>query len=260
MPRKSSIHFKPVTNVRFAASHSERTDLSEPGYLLPKEHQLDNIIIAGSMSEQELAAMFIKQQEGMTGQAKARGSSPFWEGVVVLPNTDGKEQSANLLTWKKAYEKETGHKVLHMSIHLDEGYIDADGSPQYNPHSHVIVSRMDARNRVINLDRKQLAKVQDLTAEMLQMERGSTLEERNGRRGRKHVPHREFRAQANEKRLELVDAKNQVTDLQADNKTAMEQERIKNAEATRKIGEQANEIALLKARYAADRASLKASG
>jgi phosphopantetheinyl transferase (holo-ACP synthase) len=228
--------------------------------LLPKEHQLDNIIIAGSMSEQELAAMFIKQQEGMTGQAKARGSSPFWEGVVVLPNTDGKEQSANLLTWKKAYEKETGHKVLHMSIHLDEGYIDADGSPQYNPHSHVIVSRMDARNRVINLDRKQLAKVQDLTAEMLQMERGSTLEERNGRRGRKHVPHREFRAQANEKRLELVDAKNQVTDLQADNKTAMEQERIKNAEATRKIGEQANEIALLKARYAADRASLKASG
>jgi hypothetical protein len=31
------------------------------------------------------------------------------------------------------------------------------------------------KNRVISLDRKQLAAVQDLTAETLQMERGSTL-------------------------------------------------------------------------------------
>jgi protein required for attachment to host cells len=35
------------------------------------------------------------------------------------------------------------------------------------------------------------------------MERGSTLAERQGRRGRKHVPHREFRAQADATRLEL---------------------------------------------------------
>jgi hypothetical protein len=34
---------------------------------------------------------------------------------------------------EKAYEKVTGHKVLHMSVHLDEGYIDTDGKPQYNP-------------------------------------------------------------------------------------------------------------------------------
>ena len=104
MPRKSSVHFKPVSNVRFAVSHSERTDLSEPAYLLPKEHQLDNVVVTGSLSENGLAAMFIKQKEAMTGQAKARGSSPFWEGVVVLGNTDAQEQSTNLLAWKKAYE------------------------------------------------------------------------------------------------------------------------------------------------------------
>ena len=97
MPRKSSVHFKPVRNVRFAVSHSERTDLSEPGYLLPKEHQLPNVVVDGSLSENDLAALFIQQKERMTGQAKARGSSPFWEGVVVLGNTNSKEQSANLL-------------------------------------------------------------------------------------------------------------------------------------------------------------------
>ena len=154
MPRKSSIHFVQVTNIQFAVSHSERTELSEPGYLLPKEHQLPNVVVDGSLSENDLAALFIQQKERMTGQAKARGSSPFWEGVVVLGNTNSKEQSANLLDWKKSYEQATGHRVLHMSIHLDEGYVDATGHPQYNPHAHVIISRMNEKNRVIELGRK----------------------------------------------------------------------------------------------------------
>ena len=102
MPRKSSIHFKPVENVRFAVSHSERTDLSAPSYLLPKEHQLDNIVVAGSLSEDELAALFIQQKERMSRQAKTAKASPFFEGVAVLKKTDGIEQSANILQWRKA--------------------------------------------------------------------------------------------------------------------------------------------------------------
>lgn len=214
MNRKSSIHFKPVRNVRFAVSHAERTDLSEPAYLLPKEHQLANVVIAGSLSENELAALFIKQKEGMTGQAKARGSSPFWEGVLVLADTDSKAKTANLQVWKKEYEKATGHKVLHMSVHLDEGYIDALGKPQYNPHAHVIVSRMDSKNRVIKLERKELAAVQDLTAVALKMERGSTLEERQGKRGRAHIPHREFREIADGARLGLDKEKSKTARIQ----------------------------------------------
>jgi len=189
----------------------------------------------------------------MTRQAKTAGASPFWEGVVVLPNTDGKEQSANLQSWKKEYEKATGHKVLHMSVHLDEGYLDAFGKPQYNPHAHVIVDRMDSKNRVINLDRKQLAQVQDLTASTLQMERGSTLAERQGKRGRAHVPHREFRAQADEKRLELDRPKADLVRLQKLSKqwSDADLEKVKDLKA---------EITQLKAQYDQDRATLKASG
>ena len=207
-----------MSNVRFAVSHSERTDLSEPAYLLPKEHQLDNVVVTGSLSENELAALFIKQKEAMTGQAKARGSSPFWEGVVVLGNTDAQEQSTNLLAWKKAYEQTTGHKVLHMSVHLDEGYMDTQGKPVYNPHAHVIVSRMDEKNRVIKLERKELAAVQDLTAETLKMQRGSTLAERGGKRGRAHIGHKEFRLMADESRLDLEKPKADLARLQKKSK------------------------------------------
>ena len=274
MQRKSSIHFAPVTNIRFAVSHSERTELSEPGYLLPKEHQLPNILVDGSLSENELAELFIKQKDRMTGQAKARGSSPFWEGVAVLKNTDGQEQSEYLKAWKVAYEKATGHQVLHMSIHLDEGYIDKAGAVHYNPHAHVIVSRMNEKNRVIELKRKQLGEVQDLTAEILQMERGSTLEDRDGKRGRKHIPHNIFRDLANGHRLEIeietnlkndyanwLDYKNNEYDLEKEkNKEANKVIAEKDAEIARLKLEHKAEFEQLKTEYATDRAELKASG
>jgi hypothetical protein len=263
MPRKSSVHFKPVSNVRFAVSHSERTDLSEPEYLLPKEYQLHNVIIEGSLSESELATLFIHQKLGMTGQAKARGSSPFWEGVVVLGDTDSKAQSENLQAWKVAYEKATSHKVLHMSIHLDEGYIDTAGKPQYNPHAHVIVSRMDGKNRVIKLERKELAAVQDLTAIALKMERGSTLAERRGKRGRKHVGHREYREQANEARLELDVEKSRTARIQklfSDDTPIISGLKKELEQSKAQAAQQATEIAQLNEQYRLDRDALKASG
>lgn len=239
MQRKASIHFKPVENVRFAVSHSERTDLSAPSYLLPKEHQLDNIVVAGSLSEDELAALFIQQKERMSRQAKTAKASPFFEGVAVLKNTDADEQSQNLIEWKKAYEQATGHTVLHMSIHLDEGHIDDSGEVKYNPHAHVILSRMNAENRVIHLGRKQLSQVQDLTAETLQIQRGETLEERGGRRGRKHIPHAEFRQMAEENRLDLDKEKGKAAYFHQQSQT---------------------QLAQLKVEYDAERERLKASG
>jgi len=255
MPRKSSIHFKPVSNVRFAVSHAERTDLSEPAYLLPQELRLANVVIAGSLSENEISALFEKERAGMTGQAKARKSSPFWEGVVVLDGVDAKQHSSNLNKWKRAYEKATGHKVLHMSVHLDEGYLDDKGKPQYNAHAHVIVNRMDGKNRIINLGRKQLADVQDLTAKVLQMQRGSTLEDRKGMRGRQHIPHREYRAQAEEGRLEVKQAVNKA---KGEN---FQRNEVHIAEVKAKAkGQHEAEIAELKAKYKAEREAMKASG
>jgi hypothetical protein len=128
---KKSQHSLPTSHKRIVFCLSQRTDRpSEPAYLLPKEYQLGNQVIDGSLPEVDIALMFARAKDAMTGQAKARGSSPFWEGVVVLSNTDSQEQSEHLQGWKRHTRRVTGHKVLHMSVHLDEGYIDTDGKPQ----------------------------------------------------------------------------------------------------------------------------------
>ena len=214
--RKSSVHFKQVANASVAIAHSTRTEETEPAYLLPKEHRLGNVIVPGSMSNIALGLEFTRAKASMTGQAKARGSSPFWEGVVVLDGIDMKAQTAALQSWKKEYEKATGQRVLHMAIHGDEGFINSEGKPEYNMHAHVIVNRLNDKGRVIKLERKQLSAVQDLTAKSLGMQRGETLEERKGMRGRKHMNHREFRKAENEKRLDVEQVKVKLDKSQSD--------------------------------------------
>ena len=264
MPRKSSIHFAPVTNIKFAVSHSERTELSEPGYLLPKEHQLPNIVVAGSLSETDLAELFIKQKESMTGQAKARGSSPFWEGVVVLKNTDGQEQSEYLKAWKVAYEKATGHQVLHMSIHLDEGYIDATGHAQYNAHAHVMCDRTDDKGKVKKLTSTVLREVQNMTAEVTTLQRGLPAKQTQ----RRHVGHHHFRFDAEKNRLDLEKPKADLARLQKKSKEWSDADLAKIKDLQDKLdGEPARQAAALAAQklqldeqYRQDRAALKASG
>jgi hypothetical protein len=138
-----------------------------------------------------------------------------------------------------------------------------DGKPQYNPHAHVIVNRMDSKNRVISLDRKQLAAVQDLTAETLQMERGSTLAERQGKRGRKHVGHREYREQANEARLELDVEKSKTARIQklfSDDTPIISGLKKELADGKAQEAQKAAEMTQLKEQYRLDRDALKASG
>ena len=173
-----------------------------------------------------------------------------------------------MLAWKKAYEQTTGHKVLHMSVHLDEGYMDTQGKPVYNPHAHVIVSRMDEKNRVIKLERKELAAVQDLTAETLKMQRGSTLAERGGKRGRAHIGHKEFRLMADESRLDLEKPKADLVRLQKKSKEWSDADLSKIKDLQAKLdGEPARQAAALAAQklqldeqYRLDREALKASG
>ena len=204
--RKSSINFEQVNNIDRALAHAHRSEETEPTYLLPKAFRLSNFIVKGSGNAKFLREHFAMRKSIMTGQARARGSSPFWEGVMVLPEIEGDleaykaNQEARLQRWALAYQKETKHAVLHICVHLDEGYVGEDGNPVYNPHAHVIIDRLDSTGRVIKLERAQLSRVQDLTSEVMEMERGETLAQREGKRGRKHMGHHEYRRYAAAKR------------------------------------------------------------
>ena len=216
MERVSGITFQPIRNIRFAVSHSERTDLADPGYLLPEEYRLGNRVVKGSRSESEIAARFIKRLENLSPQAKAKGASPFWEGVAVLPTIDDFSTYADrieecLIKLKVDLETTYGIQVGHISIHLDEGTV-IDGKPHYNPHAHIILDRTLIRDfpreiaktgKVKQQAKKkgslwtpnasQLAEVQTLVAKNLNMKRGLTKEERNGKPSRRNIDHRIWR-------------------------------------------------------------------
>lgn len=181
----------------------------------------------------------------------------------MLGNTDAPEQSKNLADWKKAYEQATGHRVLHISMHFDEGFLDKAGQPHYNPHAHVIVSRMNEKNRIIKLEREDLGAIQDLTAKTLKMERGITLAERGGKRGREHIQHNQFRQMAEEKRLAL-DAEKAKTEFEAtlvnSQSLRAKSEKIKLTQAqseAAKVPELQAQIERLSVEYAADKDNLK---
>jgi hypothetical protein len=235
--RKSSIHFKSVESISFAISHAERTELTEPGYLLPQKHRLGNSVVDGSLSEAALKNVFEKRKAGLSRQARTAGASPFWEGVMVLPEYHGQDygerQAKKLKEWKAAFEESTGMQVLHMSIHLDEGYISDAGEPQYNPHAHIFVDRTDDKNKILKFGRGQMSAMQDLTAEKMEIQRGETLDDRGGKRGRRHIDSKDFRELSHEVRLELKEEKESSRESTASiiNMWRQSAQRAKKAEA-----------------------------
>lgn len=205
--RKASINFMAVQNMRFAASHANRSELVEPGYLLPEEVRLKNFHVSGYMNEKQLVAEFDRLQSQRTGQAKARKSSAVWEGVMVLPAYQppyGKYKAMvqeHLRDWAEKFEAKTGCKVMAMIGHMDEGTVDYGLA--YNTHAHIFIDRMNGKKNIYSPGRKELSEIQDLTASCMHMQRGETLAERKGRRGRRHIGHAEYRHVAAE-RVEAV--------------------------------------------------------
>lgn len=238
MLRKSGLTIKACLNVRFAVAHNERAPLAQPGYLLPVEHRQGIIVIDGSMSEDDAAELSERRESMLSKQSKSKGGYAMSEAVGVLPNgLSNDEIRQRLIAWRIAFEARTKMRVIHLSAHLDEGAM-IDGRPSYNTHFHAIIDRLgyDQENRrPMRLNRQDMSDVQTVTAEALQMHRGTTRKERGGRPGRQHVPHAEWRHQQEAKRHEL-------------------EEQVAQAASERDIE------ADLKAQYKAERDRLKASG
>lgn len=241
----ASVNFKNVTNVSHAITHTSRT--ISPSYLLPAELSYGTICVlddggqVAKIHEQKLALA--------SSQAlRSKGYSPVWEGIMNLPRPALNNKSFNASKYKKEceeitkswiekYQETTGHKVLRCDIHLDEGHID-DGEVLLNAHAHIIADRTNDKGKVIKLVPKQLRDLQTLTAEVTGLERG----ESSYKTGRKHIGHHQYKALAEKGRLEVQQVKSQLVDERQANELF------------------AGTVESLKAKYAADRAALKASG
>ena len=202
-------------------------------------------------------------------QAKAtKDYSPLWEGVINLPepspDVTPEHQIQIVRQWCKAYEAMTGHKVLRADVHLDEGYIDADGKPHFNAHAHVMCDRTDEKGRVKKLTSTVLREVQNMTAEVTTLQRGID----SRKTGRKHIGHQHFRFDAEKNRLDVEKPKADLARLQKKSKEWSDADLSKIKDLQAKLdGEPARQAAALAAQklqldeqYRQDRAALKASG
>lgn len=281
--RKAGLTFQSIDNAHFAVSHAERTELHEPDYLLPVEHRLQNKIIYSIGTEDEIAARFEDSKARMTAQAKRASVSPFWEGVAVLPDIEDFESTEDyhaaienrLMTFRNDFERETGCKVLQMSAHLDEGVL-IDGVVKRNPHAHILVDRTispehvkkrakrDAKRTRENKrkegatllwspGRGELARMQSLYADCIELTRGSTHAQRGGKPARKHIPHQQYR--------EIKNGENELLNVQEQHHADVLTFVTESAESKKKYAvERAVAGADLKAAYGLLRGFLKGSG
>lgn len=263
--RGSSVHFKRISSALHAVSHASRE--VPPEYLLPADVSMGTHVVIDDNGQVQKA--LDHKMHLASRQAKAtKDYSPLWEGVINLPEPSPDVTPAHQIQivrqWCKDYEAMTGHKVLRADVHLDEGYIDADGKPHFNAHAHVMCDRTDEKGRVKKLTSTVLREVQNMTAEVTTLQRGID----SRKTGRKHIGHQHFRFDAEKNRLDVEKPKADLARLQKKSKEWSDADLSKIKDLQAKLdGEPARQAAALAAQklqldeqYRQDRAALKASG
>lgn len=263
--RGSSVHFKRISSALHAVSHASRE--VPPEYLLPADVSMGTHVVIDDHGQVQKA--LDHKMHLASRQAKAtKDYSPLWEGVINLPEPSPDVTPAHQIQivrqWCKDYEAMTGHKVLRADVHLDEGYIDADGKPHFNAHAHVMCDRTDEKGRVKKLTSTVLREVQNMTAEVTTLQRGID----SRKTGRKHIGHQHFRFDAEKNRLDVEKPKADLARLQKKSKEWSDADLSKIKDLQAKLdGEPARQAAALAAQklqldeqYRLDREALKASG
>ena len=124
-----------------------------------------------------------------------RGSSPLREGVVnIKPNTT----MSDLQRYAQAVHERWGITAIQIHIHKDEGHFenpDDVSTWQPNYHAHFIWDWMDhVTGKSYKLDAKDMSAMQDLVAEVLDMERG----QKKSETGLDHLERNDFIIQKQE--------------------------------------------------------------
>ena len=228
---KASIHIKPC-NIAQSEAHNRR-DKEYLRSLDPKkiyiridlsyknESSVSPVMNGKSLQEyyESLKAM-VKEKTGRTMQEEdvkykdkngkthsRRGSSPLREGVVIIKENTSME---DLLKFTDNVQERWGIRAIQIHIHRDEGhYEDFDHRMGWKPnlHAHIVWDWMDhSTGKSRKLSVKDMSQMQDLLAEVLEMQRG----QRKSETGLEHLERNEFI-------LKKQEAKNQVLKEDRDN-------------------------------------------
>ena len=164
------------------------------------------------------------------GRTRVRkGSSPLREGVaIIMDNTT----MGDLKRFTNAVEKRWGIKAVQIHIHRDEGhYEDNERKKTWKPnyHAHIVWDWMDHdTGKSHKLGEADMSEMQDMLAEMLNMQRGQKKSETRA----DHLERNDFILQKQEKekkRLEEEKRKAQSEKAKAENKAHEAKDEAKKA-------------------------------
>lgn len=179
---KTSIHIRPA---RVSSSEGHNLRLKHLDYVRP-ELSKDNESWCEVEDLPNHLANLRKLVKEKTGRRMQKSCEPIKEGVVVIKETTTMKELQEL---GKKLEQEFGIRCIQIHIHKDEGHdvtlakIIADpekykgygvGDFKRNCHAHMVFDWIDyetGKTRKL-LGKKDFPRIQDLTAEILGMERG----------------------------------------------------------------------------------------
>lgn len=213
---KASINFAKSSTGSFA--HNDRT--ISPKYLID-DPRLNQVSCSASQAQAKWQELFHKAKlnyEKQYGQKfQTNFTNTHWEAVVNLNAHHTLEDVKKLAD---RIIQETGFTTLQISIHRDEGHVTDSGKKEKNYHAHINFFTCDQetgqqlyrrsvskseRERIRRennisigqsipkhltavMDRAKLSKLQDITADVLNMERGDP------NRKAKRLNHREYKS------------------------------------------------------------------
>lgn len=186
----------------------------------------------------KLAAM-VKEKTGRAMQTKERkkvdkktgkvitvsGSSPIRESVVVCKADTTIEQ---LQHYCQLCHEQFGITALQIHIHRDEGHYENPGDKSTwkpNYHAHIVWDWMNHdTGKSCKLSREDMSRMQDMVAEALQMERGTSKEETE----REHLERNDFIVAEQKRKSKMLDNETQIKkriSSELDSEIAEKQER-----------------------------------
>ncbi len=188
---KTSINFKAVKSDSETHNFRKKTFDYIRKDLTPKNEYWMEQKIADRIQKIEA---YCKEKSGRKLQKNAM---PVREAVVVIKESTTMLELQNLA---KRLEEELKIRVFQIAIHKDEGHTDKD-TKEWKPnyHAHLVADWQDLRTgKTLKHQSYHYSKMQDLTAECLNMERGIS-----GSRGRLEAI--EFKIQQKEEDLKVLE-------------------------------------------------------
>ncbi|MGL6126348.1 hypothetical protein [Chryseobacterium artocarpi] len=140
-----------------------------------------------------------------SGRKLQKNALPIREAVVVIKQNTTMQDLHKL---SKRLEEELRIRIFQIAIHKDEGHYDKD-SKEWKPnyHAHLVADWQDLETgKTLKHQSFHYSKMQDITAECLEMERGVS-----GSKGRLEAI--EFKIQKKEEELLLLN--NRITEMKA---------------------------------------------